>query len=77
MTGLATGLLTAGARAVVAPVLPVPDDVSARLSLRWHRHLREGRDPAAALAALLAGTPAREPLARLAASTMICLGHSQ
>jgi hypothetical protein len=78
MTGLATGLLTAGARTVIAPVLPVPDDVSARLSLGLHRYLRDGRDPASALAALLAdNATAGEPLARLAASTMVCLGHSQ
>jgi CHAT domain-containing protein len=79
MTGLATGLLAVGARCVVAPLLPMPDAVSSRLARGWHERLREGHGPAAALAGVPAGSataaPAGEPLARLAASALVCLGH--
>ncbi len=78
MTGPATGLLAAGARSVIAPLMPIPDEVSARLALGWHRRLHEGRGPAAALAALQAeDMPASEPLTRLAAVTMVCLGTAR
>jgi hypothetical protein len=68
-----------GARCVVAPLMPMPDAVSSRLAHEWHLRLREGHGPAAALAGVLAASSeaptAREPLARLAASALVCLGH--
>ena len=59
VVGLATALLTLGTVAVVAPVLAVPDDATARLVEVLHDGLRTGAGPAEALAAarrqLLAG----------------------
>ncbi len=51
VVGLATALLTLGSVAVVAPVLAVPDDATARLMAALHHGLRAGAGPADALAA--------------------------
>ncbi|WP_277208513.1 CHAT domain-containing protein [Isoptericola croceus] len=48
--GLTSVLLRLGARAVVAAVAPLRDDVAARVMPRLHVSLREGLGPAAALA---------------------------
>lgn len=48
--GLTASLLALGARCVVAPVTPVPDDVACALMTRYHRELVRGVDAAAALA---------------------------
>jgi len=79
MTGLAAGLLTAGARTVVAPVMPLPDEVGVQLAYGLHRHLREGVAPAVALAKVVADATATadQALPRLAASTLVCLGHGE
>jgi len=75
MTGLAAALLAVGASAVIAPLLPLPDGVSARLAHGWHRRVGEGATPAAALAEVTAAAAADGPLARLAAATLVCLGY--
>ena len=46
MTGLAGALLAVGASAVIAPLLPLPDEVSARLADGWHRRVCAGARPA-------------------------------
>ncbi|WP_189060381.1 CHAT domain-containing protein [Longimycelium tulufanense] len=51
LLGLASALLAAGTRTLIASVLPVPDDRAPRLMSRLHQELRSGRSPAAALAA--------------------------
>ena len=75
MTGLAAALLAVGASAVIAPLLPLPDEVSARLADGWHRRVGAGATPAAALAEVTARAAADGPLARLAAATLVCLGY--
>jgi CHAT domain-containing protein len=49
MTSLASAFLTAGARAVIATLWEIDDDVSARLFQPLHEHLRAGESPAIAL----------------------------
>ena len=75
MTGLAAALLAVGASAVIAPLLPLPEEVSARLAHDWHRRVGEGATPAAALAEVTAPAAADGPLARLSAATLVCLGY--
>jgi len=65
MTGLAAALLAVGTRTVVAPLLPVPDESAGAPAHTWHRLVRQGTAPAAALAAA-----ARD----VAATALICLG---
>ena len=48
--GLAAVLLSLGVRSLVASVVPVPDDLSRRTMLSFHRALCEGLPAAAALA---------------------------
>ncbi|MEV4623928.1 CHAT domain-containing protein [Asanoa sp. NPDC049573] len=50
LLGLAAALLGMGATALVAAVVPVPDEATRPLMLRMHRHLRAGAGPAEALA---------------------------
>jgi len=61
--GLASVLLRLGADAVVASLAPLRDDVAARVAPAFHRALREGASPAAALAAVDLGTDEQVPLA--------------
>ncbi len=75
MTGLASALLAVGASSVIAPLLPLPDDVAARISRGWHAHLNAGQSPAAALSATAAVVAEDGPLSRLAATCLVCLGH--
>jgi CHAT domain-containing protein len=75
MTGLASGLLAAGASSVIAPLLPLPDDVAAQISRGWHARLNAGQAPAQALSATAAAIAQDGPLARLAATSLVCLGH--
>jgi CHAT domain-containing protein len=75
MTGLASGLLAAGASSVVAPLLPLPDDVATSISRGWHARLSAGQSPAQALAATAAVIARDGPLSRLAAASLVCLGH--
>ncbi|PRZ07080.1 CHAT domain-containing protein [Isoptericola sp. CG 20/1183] len=60
--GLTSVLLRLGARAVVAAVAPLRDDVAVRVMPRLHASLREGLEPAAALAHALADEVEPVPL---------------
>lgn len=51
MSSLSRAFLTAGARGVVGTLWEIDDDVSARVFLRFHEHLRTGMTPARALRA--------------------------
>ncbi len=80
MTGLAAALLSVGASAVIAPLLPLPDEVSARLADGWHRRASAATSastvgPAAALAEVVAEAAAEDDLTRLAAAALVCLGY--
>jgi hypothetical protein len=75
MIGLASALLAVGAGSVVAPLLPLPDEVAARLAHGWHARLGAGHSPAEALSAMATATAQDSPLHRLAGSTLVCLGH--
>jgi tetratricopeptide (TPR) repeat protein len=75
MTGLAGALLSVGASAVIAPLLPLPDEVSARLADGWHRRACAGGAPAAALAEVVAEAAADGDVTRLAAAALVCLGY--
>jgi tetratricopeptide (TPR) repeat protein len=76
MTGLASALLAVGAGCVVAPLLPLPDELAVRLAHGWHSRLRSGDRPARALAAASAsvGHDGRVPLP--AGSALVCLGYA-
>jgi len=75
MTGLAAALLAVGASSVIAPLLPLPDDVSTRLARAWHARIACGQSPAQALSETVAAITQSDPLARLAALSLVCLGH--
>jgi tetratricopeptide (TPR) repeat protein len=75
MTGLAAALLAVGASSVIAPLLPLPDDVSTRVARAWHARIASGQSPAQALAQTVATITHADPLARLAALSLVCLGH--
>ncbi|WP_407318980.1 CHAT domain-containing protein [Isoptericola halotolerans] len=60
--GMTSVLLRLGARAVVAAVAPLRDDVAARVMPRLHVALREGQDPAVALALAVGLEPEPVPL---------------
>jgi CHAT domain-containing protein len=55
--GLVATLLHAGSRTVVAAAAPVADAVAAEVMGEYHRSLRAGQRPAAALAAATAANP--------------------
>lgn len=74
MTGLASALLAVGTSSVIAPLLPLPDEVAARLSHRWHTNLSGRLTPAEALSATMTDVAAEDPLPRLAAASLVCLG---
>jgi tetratricopeptide (TPR) repeat protein len=69
LMGFAAALLAQGTGAVVAPLLPVPDEATRLAAHAVHRALRTGAGPAAALAA--AG---QEGADRYTAATFLCLG---
>jgi len=69
LMGFAAALLAQGTGAVVAPLLPVPDEATRLAAHAVHRALRTGAGPAAALAA--AGQAGSE---RFTAAAFLCLG---
>jgi tetratricopeptide (TPR) repeat protein len=69
LMGFAAALLAQGTIAVVAPLLPVPDDATRVAALAVHRALRTGVRPAQALA-----EAGRDEATRLIAATFLCLG---
>ncbi|HTL19673.1 MAG TPA: CHAT domain-containing tetratricopeptide repeat protein [Steroidobacteraceae bacterium] len=61
LVGMSSTMLARGARAVVASLWPVPDEVSAHLMTEFYRHmLREMMGPEAALATAMRSTISRE-----------------
>jgi CHAT domain-containing protein len=61
LVGMSSTMLARGARAVVASLWPVPDEVSAHLMTEFYRHmLRESMGPEAALATAMRSTISRE-----------------
>lgn len=60
--GLTSVLLRLGARAVIASVAKLSDELAARVMPRLHAHLRESDDPEAALAAALEDVAEPVPL---------------
>lgn len=76
LIGLSAALLALGSVNLIAAVVPVPDEASRTLMVRFHRHLAAGRTAAAALADARrdttgAGAP---PAAMAAAAGFLCLG---
>ncbi|MBV1850692.1 CHAT domain-containing protein [Catellatospora sp. NEAU-YM18] len=57
LMGLTAALLGAGTRTLVASIGPVDDDATRALMLELHDRLRQGADPAAALAAAQVAAP--------------------
>ncbi|MFJ3403491.1 CHAT domain-containing protein [Promicromonospora sp. NPDC090134] len=62
LLGLTSVLLRLGARAVIASVAKLSDELAARVMPRLHAHLRESDDPEAALAAALRDVAEPVPL---------------
>jgi hypothetical protein len=61
-----------GTTSVLAPLLPIPDDLTRPLMQTLHRALKSGQPPSDALAT--AQATATGGLARLAAAAFVCLG---
>ncbi len=74
LLGVASGLLGIGATAVVASVLPVPDDTTADLAEAVHREMLAGLGPAAALASAHARRGAIAPGVRIAPFVVLGAG---
>lgn len=74
LLGLASALLGMGSVSLVAAVVPVPDDASRPLMLRFHRHLRAGHSPAHALMLAQRPRPGETATERAAAAGFLCFG---
>ena len=75
LMGLAAALIGLGTRTLVAPVLPVADELTGPLVLDLHRRLRAGVPPAAALAeAQRACTADGDPVAWATSAGFLCFG---
>jgi CHAT domain-containing protein len=77
LIGLAAALLAMGSVNLVAALLPVPDDASRALMLRFHRNLKAGRGVAEALAHArreTAGAHGETGGAVAAAAGFVCFG---
>jgi len=72
--GMATALVGLGVRSVVAPVLPVPDDLTAAFALAVHSGLRAGAAPSRALAAAVTEAATGAPEMRALAAAFVCIG---
>jgi len=73
LIGLAASLIPLGTSSVIAALLPVDDEASARLMVALHRRLRAGDRPAAALAA--ARAEGDSPAAVAAGLSFVCVGR--
>ncbi len=74
LLGLSAALLSLGARTLVAPLVPVPDETTRSFAVAFHRRLAAGEPADAALAAARAALP--EGVAGYAtAAAFVCLGH--
>lgn len=76
LIGTTTALLSRGVRSVIAPVLPVPDELTAGLMVALHGHLRSGGTPSEALAAAALDSAGSAP-ERAVAGTFVCLGAGE
>lgn len=75
LLGTTAALVRLGVRSVIAPVMAVPDQATAVLTVALHARLAGGETPAAALAAAAAvAREAGDPLAELAAAAFVCVG---
>jgi tetratricopeptide (TPR) repeat protein len=77
LIGLAAALLAMGSVNLVAAVVPVPDEASRALMLRFHRHLTAGRTAAEALGDArreIAAASSASPAAAVAAAGFVCFG---
>jgi tetratricopeptide (TPR) repeat protein len=77
LIGLAAALLAMGTVTLIAAVVPVPDQASRALMLRFHEHLKAGRTPSDALNHARADTTGRADnttAATIAASGFVCFG---
>ena len=72
LLGLSAAFLAMGSRAVIASVVPVPDEQTAVFMARFHHELSAGLSPAAALAA--ARGRSANLTERLLGSSFLCLG---
>ncbi|MBA8795721.1 CHAT domain-containing protein/tetratricopeptide (TPR) repeat protein [Friedmanniella endophytica] len=72
--GLSAALLTRQTATLVAPVVPVTDAETVGLMTGYHRRLRAGASPAAALAAEQQARLDDGPQARATAAGFVCLG---
>ena len=72
--GLSAALLGMGVAALVAPVVPVPDQATRPLMLDLHRHLAAGLTPSAALAAAVNAAPDAEPEQQAVRAAFVALG---
>jgi tetratricopeptide (TPR) repeat protein len=72
--GFAAALLTLGARAVVASVAPVADDLAAGLAVDLHRELRGHDRVAPALSAVQGRWRGNGPRAAATAASFVCFG---
>lgn len=74
LLGFSAALLTLGARALVAAMLPVPDGPAAVMMTTVHRRLAAGDSPARALVAARRVMAGGGPAERVAAAGFVCLG---
>jgi tetratricopeptide (TPR) repeat protein len=74
LMGLAAALLEIGTRTLIASVVDVPDDQTARLMVAVHDRLREGTPPAEALCQAQGQLASENPRAMAAAAAFVCFG---
>lgn len=72
--GLGAAMLGAGTATLVASVVPIPDLATVALMRSYHQALRDGLQPAAALARTQAQVDPGDSACRAAAAGFICLG---
>lgn len=72
--GLSAALLGMGVAALIAPVVPIPDDATKRFMLALHAHLANGLAPADSLAKVVAGSVSDDPSEIAVRSAFVALG---
>ncbi|HEX6597395.1 MAG TPA: CHAT domain-containing protein, partial [Acidimicrobiales bacterium] len=74
LMGLAAALFSLGTSALVVSVVPVPDEATRTLMGAFHRRLRDGAQPAEALAAARADVASPDPSTAAASAAFVCMG---
>ncbi len=74
LMGFSAALLALGTSALVASVVPVPDEPTHRLMLGLHERLAAGEEPAPALAGARADVLGDDDADRVAAAGFVCFG---